>query len=121
MSHIQHAAIQLRGSVVFSVVDLVKAYNNIPMRAEDVPKTAVINPSALVEYVRTNLGPKNAGQTFMSFIHQVLRDLPFIFVYLDDILIFLENYDQHIAHLATVFQRFSENSLAINASKCHFA
>ncbi len=79
--HIRDAAIQLSGAAVFSVVDLVKAFHNIPMWEEDLLKTAIITPFSLFEYVRMNFGLKNAGQTFMRFIHQVLIDLPFVFTH----------------------------------------
>nr|VZI32248.1 unnamed protein product [Spirometra erinaceieuropaei] len=52
---------------------------------EVVPKTAITTPFGLFEFVRMPFGLRNSAQTFQRFINEALRDLPFIFVYVDDI------------------------------------
>ncbi|GFU59145.1 retrovirus-related Pol polyprotein from transposon 17.6 [Trichonephila clavipes] len=56
----------------------------------------------------------------MRFMHEVLRGLPFCFVYLDDILCYSENAEEHRSNLRTIFQRLSSYSLKLNISKCVF-
>ncbi|GFX34131.1 transposon Tf2-6 polyprotein [Trichonephila clavipes] len=56
----------------------------------------------------------------MRFMHEVLRGLPFCFVYLDDILCYSENAEEHRSHLRTIFQRLSSYGLKLNISKCVF-
>ncbi|GFT57741.1 transposon Tf2-6 polyprotein [Trichonephila clavipes] len=56
----------------------------------------------------------------MRFMHEVLRGLPFCFVYLDDILCYSENAEEHRSHLRTIFQRLSSYGLKLNFSKCVF-
>ncbi|GFU60022.1 retrovirus-related Pol polyprotein from transposon 17.6 [Trichonephila clavipes] len=56
----------------------------------------------------------------MRFMHEVLRGLPFCFVYLDDILCYSENAEEHRSHLRTIFQRVSSYGLKLNISKCVF-
>ncbi|GFX60426.1 retrovirus-related Pol polyprotein from transposon opus [Trichonephila clavipes] len=56
----------------------------------------------------------------MRFMHEVLRGLPFCFVYLDDILCYSENAEEHRSHLRTIFQRLSSYGLKLNTSKCVF-
>ncbi|GFV82441.1 retrovirus-related Pol polyprotein from transposon 17.6 [Trichonephila clavipes] len=56
----------------------------------------------------------------MRFMHEVLRGLPFCFVYLGDILCYSENAEEHRSHLRTIFQRLSSCGLKLNISKCVF-
>ncbi|GFY33777.1 retrovirus-related Pol polyprotein from transposon 297 [Trichonephila clavipes] len=86
----------------------------------DIPKTAVTTPWGLYEYTHLCFGLVNAPQTFMRFMHEVLRGLPFCFVYLDDILCYSENAEEHRSHLRTIFQRLSSYGLKLNISKCVF-
>ncbi|GFW68687.1 retrovirus-related Pol polyprotein from transposon 17.6 [Trichonephila clavipes] len=74
----------------------------------------------LYEYIHLCFGLVNAPQTFMRFMHEVLRGLPFCFVYLDDILCYSENAEEHRSHLRTIFQRLSSYGLKLNISKCVF-
>ncbi|TWW74045.1 Retrovirus-related Pol polyprotein from transposon 297 [Takifugu flavidus] len=50
----------------------------------------------------------------------VLRDLPFLFVYLDDILVASTSQAEHVAHLRALVQRLSQHGLIINPAKCQF-
>ena len=66
-------------------------------------------------------GLRNAAQTFQRFIDDVCRDLDFVFVYLDDILIAsLSLTEQHLQHLRTLFERLSSHGLVFNPTKCEF-
>jgi len=104
----------------FSKIDLVKAYWNIPIYLPHIEKTAVVSPAGLYEYVRMSFGLKNAPSTWMRFIMSVLGDLPFIFVYVDDILVFAENEELHLQYLETLLQRLNEYNLTINEKKSRF-
>ncbi|GFU49678.1 hypothetical protein TNCV_2906321 [Trichonephila clavipes] len=104
----------------FSKIDIFKAFHQIPIAECDIPKTAVTTPWGLYEYTHLCFGLVNAPQTFMRFMHEVLRGLPFCFVYLDDILCYSENTEEHRSHLRTIFQRLSSYGLKLNISKCVF-
>ena len=69
--HIQDFASQLAGVSVFSKIDLVRGYHQIPVAADDVSKTAVITPFGLFEFLRTSFGLKNAAQAFKRFMDTV--------------------------------------------------
>ncbi|XP_037568175.1 uncharacterized protein K02A2.6-like [Dermacentor silvarum] len=83
--HIQDFAHRIHGCHVFSVQDLVKAYTQIHVIPDDVPKTAIITPFGLFEFPFMSFGLRNAGQTFQRFIDEVVRGLDLCFVYLDDV------------------------------------
>ena len=59
--HIQDFVSQLEGASIFSKIDLVRGYHQIPVAAEDVSKTTVITPFGLFEFLRTPFGLKNGG------------------------------------------------------------
>ncbi len=90
------------------------------MAPEDVPKTAVITPFALIEFLRMPFGLRNAAQTFQRLMDNVCAGLDFAFVYLDDILMASRNKEEHKKHLHLFFTRLHEHGLALNLAKCQF-
>lgn len=119
--HINYVTQKLDGSTIFSKIDLRRAYYQVPMNEDDIPKTAIITPFGLYEFTRMPFGLKNASQTFQRYMHSVFRGLPSVVTYIDDILVFSKNIDDHYHHLREVFDRLSKHHLKINADKCQFA
>ncbi|GFT90814.1 retrovirus-related Pol polyprotein from transposon 17.6 [Trichonephila clavipes] len=118
MPYLNDFAHALHGKKIFSKIDIFKAFHQIPIAECDIPKTAVTTPWGLYEYTHLCFGLVNAPQTSMRFMHEVLRGLPFCFVYLDDILCYSENAEEHRSQLRTIFQRLSSYGLKLNISKC---
>lgn len=110
----------LRGKKTYSKIDLIRAFHNIPVHPPHVEKTAVVSPAGLYEYVRMPFGLRNAPSTFQRFMNNLLSDLPFCSVYMDDILVFSDNPNEHYNHLMSIFQVLSRNGLTINLDKCTF-
>ena len=92
MSHLQDFTMQLEGKGIFSKVDFVGAYNQLPMNASDIAKTAIVTSFGFFfKYKRMPFGLNNAGQIFQLLMDNVLRDCSFAYVYFDNFLIALRS------------------------------
>ena len=85
-------------------------------------KTAFNTPRGHFEYLVMPFGLSNSPGVFQALVNDVLRDMvdQFIYVYLDDILIFSSSLQEHVQHVRRVLQRLLENGLFIKAEKCVF-
>jgi hypothetical protein len=89
----------LHGLTIFSKIDLEKGYHQVPMQTADIPKTTIITPFGLFEFLHMPFGLSNAAQTFQRLMDSLFRDFPFVFIYLDDMLIFSRSRSEHLCHL----------------------
>lgn len=105
---------KLHGKKFFSKIDFLKGYHQIPVANEDVPKTAVITPF----FPQTPFGLKNADQDFQRLMDEILRDIPRVFVYIDDILVASNTLVQHLQDLDLVFKTLSANGMVVQRPKC---
>lgn len=113
--------VRLNGAKVFTVIEIQRAYNHIPVAKDDVEKTAVTTPFGLYEYVVMPYGRRNAAQTFQQFIDGLFRDLDFVYAYLDNILIASTDEQNHDEQVRQVLQRLDDAGIVINVAKCQYA
>ena len=117
IAHIQDFTRDLQNTTIFSKIDLVRAFHQIPLTKSAIPKTAVITPFGLYQFKRMPFGLCNAGQTFQRFMNSITRGLEGVYVNIDDILVASNNNHEHEKQLRKLFARLSENGLVVNPSK----
>jgi hypothetical protein len=110
---------QLKGSCVFSKIGLRSGYHQLKIRATDVPKTTFITQCGLYEYTVMSFGLTNPPAYFMYLMNKVFMEYldKFVVVFIDDILIFSKNEEEHVEHLHLVLQKLRENQLYAKLSK----
>ena len=114
---------QLKGSKVYSAIDMRSGYFHLGLSNDAKPKTAFVPGGphgAKYEFNRCPFGLSQAPAYFQRLVHEVLKGITFAFGYLDDILIFSPDNKTHLEHLELVFQRLREADLKLKASKCNF-
>ena len=111
----------LEGCTVFSTLDLKNGHLQVALEPSAVPKTAVITPFGLFEFLRMPFGLKNAGMTFQRFMHRLFNGLDFVFIYINDVLIASKSRQEHTGHLREVLCQLRAAGLVLNMPKCTFA
>ncbi|KAI2661374.1 Transposon Tf2-6 polyprotein [Labeo rohita] len=113
---------RLQGASFFTKLDLRNVYHLVRIREGDEWKTAFNTPRGHFEYLVMPFGLSNAPAVFQALVNDVLKDMidQFIYVYLDDILIFSHSLQEHVQHVRRVLQRLLENGLYVKAEKCIF-
>ncbi|CCF58747.1 hypothetical protein KAFR_0F01500 [Kazachstania africana CBS 2517] len=106
---------------IFTTLELHSCYHQIPMHEPDKFKTAFVTPNGKYEYNVMPFGLVNAPSTFARYMADLFRDLKFVAVYLDDILIISETAEEHWQHLDMVLGRLEQDGLIAKKKKCHFA
>jgi hypothetical protein len=113
---------QLVGAKVFSKIDLRSGYHQIKIRASDIPKTAFSTRYWLYEFLVMSFGLSNAPAYFMYLMNSVFMPKldKFVVVFIDDILVYSKNEEEHASHLHVVLQHLRELRLYAKLSKCDF-
>jgi hypothetical protein len=98
---------QLRGASVFSKIDLRSGYHQLRIQPSNIPKTSFITKYGLYEFTVMSFGLTNAPAYFMYLMNNVFMDYldKFVVVFIDDILIYSQNEQDHEEHLRKVLQR----------------
>jgi hypothetical protein len=113
---------KLKGACVFSKIDLRSGYHQLKIHASDIPKTTFTTIYGLYEYAVMSFGLTNAPAYFMYLMNKVFMEYldKFVVVFIDDILIFSKNKEEHVEHLRLVLQKLREHKLYAKRSKCEF-
>src|SRR6185312_8501365 len=113
---------QLAGAKIFSKIDLRSGYHQIKIKPCDIPKTAFSTRYGLYEYLVMSFGLTNAPAYFMYLMNLVfMLELDKFFVlFINDILIYSKNEEDHAQHLRIVLQRLRDHHLLCKFSKCEF-
>ncbi len=114
---------QLGKSSWFTALDLQSGFWQIRMAPEDMGKTALITKSGLYDWTIMPFGLKNATSTFTRTMTEVFKELgnSFLKIFVDDLNVHSEKWQDHLQHLGAVLSRLREVNLKLNPSKCCFA
>lgn len=113
----------LIGAKYFSKLDLRSGYWQVEMNEDDKEKTAfTVGNMGFFECNRMAFGLTNAPATFQRLMERCMGDMNLkeCLIFLDDILIFSETFEDHIERLQAVFSRLHQHGLKLKASKCEF-
>jgi transposase InsO family protein len=113
----------LAGSKYFSVLDLKSGYHQVEVREEHKERTAfTVAPLGFFEYNRMAMGLANAPATYQRLMEECLGDLHLkvCMVFLDDIIVFSDNFDEHLIRVEQVLDRLRLCGLKLNPKKCSF-
>ncbi|KAI2660981.1 Transposon Tf2-8 polyprotein [Labeo rohita] len=113
---------ELRGSQVFTKLDLRSAYNLVRIREGDEWKTAFVTPTGHYEYLVMPYGLSISPSVFQTFMNEVFREFlhQFVLVYIDDILIYSRNMAEHRQHVQQVLHKLRQYQLYLKLEKCEF-
>lgn len=114
---------ELGAAKIFTSLDLKSGYWQVPMSERSIPLTAFSTPDgATYEFLVMPFGLRNAPSTFQKMMTEVLADYVDVFVkvYLDDIIVYSENHEDHLRHLALVMERLRIHALHCGLNKCRF-
>jgi hypothetical protein len=113
---------QLAGAKVFLKVNLHSGYHQIKIRPKDVSKTAFSTRYGFYEYLVMSFGLTNAPAHFMYLMNSVfMSELNrFVVVFIDGILVYSKNEEEHEQHLRIILQRLHDHQLYAKFSKCAF-
>ncbi|GKD05334.1 putative reverse transcriptase domain-containing protein, partial [Tanacetum coccineum] len=113
---------QLQGSSVYSKIDLRSGYHQLRVREEDISKTAFRTRYGHYEFQVMPFGLTNAPAVFMDLMNRVCKPYldKFVIVFIDDILIYSKNKQEHEEHLKIILELLKKEELYAKFSKCEF-
>ena len=113
---------QLQGAQYFSKIDLRSGYHQLRIRKANVSKTTFRTRYGHYELLVMSFELTNAPAAFMDLMNRVFRPYvdQFVVVFIDDILVYSKNMEEHVYHLKTVLQTLREHQLYAKFSKCDF-
>ena len=108
------------GATLFSCFDVTSGYHQIPVKESDIPKTAFCTKYGLYEYVSMPMGLTNSPATFQRLMELALSGLQWhtCLIYLDDIVVFGSNFDEHLQRVQEVLERIRTAGLKLKPEKC---
>lgn len=114
---------ELAGATIFSKLDLRANYHQIRMCAEDKAKTAFKTHHGHYQFKIMPFGMCNAPATFQCVMNVVLNPClrRSVLVFMDDILVYSQTLEEHVAHLHEVFTLLQQQQLFVKRGKCSFA
>eukprot|EP01135_Chromosphaera_perkinsii_P011947 Nk52_evm1s2541 gene=Nk52_evmTU1s2541 len=111
----------LKGCKFFTAIDLTTAYYSVRVHEGSQKYTAVIlRDGRKYAFTRMPMGFAAAGTHFNTELQVKFKDMKFVHIYLDDLIIASHSYEEHCEHIKRVFQRLDDLKLTVALYKCQF-
>ena len=111
---------RIGNSCYVSKFDLLKGYWQVPLTERAKEISAFVTLDGLYQYLVMPFGMKNAPATFQRMINTVISGLDHCDAYMDDVIVYSDNWDQHIRQLRSFLSRVKEAQLTVNLVKSEF-
>ena len=113
----------LSGQAWFSTLDLANGYWQVRLSENAKPKTAFATHSGLFQFAVMPFGLCNSPATFERLMSQVMRGLHWkrCLVYINDILVFGNDFESALHRLELVLDRVAEYGLQLKSTKCNLS
>lgn len=116
---IESALMHFGGAKFFTVLDLNSAYHQIPLSPESQPLTAFSTQFGTFAYTRLPFGLAVGGQILSRILSNIFNDISWnnLFLYLDDLLVYSDTFEQHLEHLSLVLSRLRASGFTVKPEK----
>lgn len=111
---------KLKSAVVFSKFDMQSGFWQIKIHPQDIYKTAFTVPQGHYEWTAMPFDLKNAPSAFQRIMDQIFKDLDYVLIYIDDLLVFSNDVPQHFKHLNELYVRLYHLGLILSEKKAVF-
>ncbi|ORD93650.1 YI31B [Enterospora canceri] len=118
--NVKDQLVGLKDATVFTQIDLDKGFYQIKLAKQDKHKTGFVLPFGHFQYRRVPFGMANSPRSFQRAMEEMIGDLEFVKIFVDDILVFSRNTEEHSKHVRTVLTRLNENGVKVNFAKSNF-
>lgn len=121
LPRVQDCLDTVRGSIFFSTFDLTSGYHHVPVKEDDIPKTAFITKYGLYEFTTMPMGLSTACATFQRLMELILQGLNWqtCIIYLDDIVVFGSSFQEHLQRVEEVLERIHGSGMKLKPEKCN--
>ena len=121
LPRIQDCLDAVAGSKLFSTFDLTSGYFQIPLKEEDITKSAFVCKYGHFEMTRMPFGLNNAASTFQRTMELALKGLQWVtcLIYIDDIIVYGRGFDEHMRRVEEVLERLKAAGLKLKPDKCN--
>lgn len=120
LPNIEEMVSTLEGACYFSTLDLASAYHQVPLSESSQDLTVFITPMGAYKFLRMLFGLVSAASVFQRIMNDVIKGIPGVRCYQDDVLIFGKNIKEHDCRVTKVLGRLLKAGLTLRRDKCKF-
>ena len=113
----------LGGAKYFSIADLKSGYLNVPLNPESRQYMAFSTNRTKLQFKRLPYGMRSSASFFSCILSKILQSglHKYLLCYVDDVIIFSHNFNEHLDHLQKFFQLIRTGNVKLSFQKCQFA